>query len=171
MLETRSSLRRLKLLPLLESPRIQSTYRVTRQKALPLFQRPQFPDPPSQRGRAPYFTCRSSAGENLRKRVAGNGTARIRSAADGQTVEPAAVGKAAPFVTTGSGGGKHRRGDFTHQSASGHCSKSILAPPVRPNPSVEARPNGIALGPRGTEAYHVPRGPSAIPSVPPHLKR
>ena len=40
-----------------------------------------------------------------------------------------------------------------------------------PNPSVEARPNGKPPGPRGREAYHVPRGPGALPSVPPHLKR
>ena len=42
---------------------------------------------------------------------------------------------------------------------------------LRPNPSVEARPNGIALGPRGAFVHHAPRGPSAMPSAPPHLKR
>ena len=42
---------------------------------------------------------------------------------------------------------------------------------VRPNPSVEARPNGVAPGPRGRGADHRPRGPGATPSVPPHLKR
>jgi hypothetical protein len=40
-----------------------------------------------------------------------------------------------------------------------------------PNPSLEARPNGIALGPRGALVHDAPRGPSAIPSVPPQLER
>ena len=44
-------------------------------------------------------------------------------------------------------------------------------PQPRPNPSVEARPNGKAPGPRGGEAYHPPRGPGALPSCPPHLER
>ena len=42
---------------------------------------------------------------------------------------------------------------------------------ARPNPSVKARPNGVAPGPRGHGAYHRPRGPGATPSVPPYLKR
>jgi len=42
---------------------------------------------------------------------------------------------------------------------------------ARPNPSSEARPNGIAPGPRGTKAYHVLRGPGAMPLVPPQLER
>jgi hypothetical protein len=41
----------------------------------------------------------------------------------------------------------------------------------RPNPSVNARPNGVALGPRGALVHHAPRGPSATPSVPRYLKR
>ena len=51
----------------------------------------------------------------------------------------------------------------------GEVSHSFFAP--RPNPSSEARPNGIAPGPRGAEEYHAPRGPGAIPLVPPQLKR
>jgi hypothetical protein len=41
----------------------------------------------------------------------------------------------------------------------------------RPNPSLEARPNGIALGPRSALVHDALRGPSAIPSVPPQLER
>jgi hypothetical protein len=41
----------------------------------------------------------------------------------------------------------------------------------RPNPSVEARPNGVALGPRGALVQDAPRGPSTTPLVPPHLER
>jgi hypothetical protein len=40
-----------------------------------------------------------------------------------------------------------------------------------PNPSLEARPNGIALGPRGALVHDAPRGPSATPPVPPQLER
>jgi hypothetical protein len=51
-------------------------------------------------------------------------------------------------------------------------SRSVVAPRnLRANPSFEARPNGIALGPRGALVHHAPRGPSAIPSVPPQLER
>jgi hypothetical protein len=35
-----------------------------------------------------------------------------------------------------------------------------------PNPSFKRSPNGVALGPRGSAVYHLPRGPSATPSVP-----
>jgi hypothetical protein len=42
---------------------------------------------------------------------------------------------------------------------------------AEPNPSFEARPNGIALGPRSALVHHAPRGPIAIPSVPPQLER
>ena len=42
---------------------------------------------------------------------------------------------------------------------------------VRPNTSVNARPNGIALGPQVARCHHPPRGPSAIPSVPRYLER
>jgi hypothetical protein len=42
---------------------------------------------------------------------------------------------------------------------------------TRPNTSVEARPNGIALGPRGALVHDAPRGPSTTPLVPPHLER
>src|SRR5947207_2828518 len=41
---------------------------------------------------------------------------------------------------------------------------------MAPNPSFEARPNGTALGPRSTLVHDAPRGPSAIPSVPPQLE-
>jgi hypothetical protein len=37
---------------------------------------------------------------------------------------------------------------------------------LRPNPSFKRSPNGVALGPRGSAVYHLPRGPSATPSVP-----
>ena len=43
--------------------------------------------------------------------------------------------------------------------------------PAEPNPSFEARPNGIALGPRSALVHDALRGPSAIPSVPPQLER
>ena len=43
--------------------------------------------------------------------------------------------------------------------------------PAEPNPSFEARPNGIALGPRSALLHGALRGPSAIPSVPPQLER
>jgi len=36
-----------------------------------------------------------------------------------------------------------------------------------PNPSLKARPNGVAPGPRGGLAYPPPRGPGATPSAPP----
>jgi hypothetical protein len=42
---------------------------------------------------------------------------------------------------------------------------------ARPNPSFEARPNGVALGPRGALVHDAPRGPSTTPSVPPQLER
>jgi integrase/recombinase XerD len=42
---------------------------------------------------------------------------------------------------------------------------------AEPNPSFEARSDGIALGPRGALVHDAPRGPSAIPSVPPQLER
>jgi len=42
---------------------------------------------------------------------------------------------------------------------------------ARPNPSFEARPNGVAPGPRSRKAYHRPRGPGATPLVPPQLER
>jgi hypothetical protein len=40
-----------------------------------------------------------------------------------------------------------------------------------PNPPFEARPNGVALGPRGALVHDAPRGPSTTPSVPPQLER
>jgi hypothetical protein len=46
-----------------------------------------------------------------------------------------------------------------------------LPPAGRPNPSVEARPNGVALGPPAALVHHAPVGPSATPLVPPHLER
>ena len=49
--------------------------------------------------------------------------------------------------------------------------KSATLRQPRPNPSFEARPNGVALGPRGALVHHAPRGPSATPSVPPQLQR
>ncbi len=42
---------------------------------------------------------------------------------------------------------------------------------MRPNPSVEARPNGKAPGPAPAVVYHASAGPGASPSVPPHLER
>lgn len=48
------------------------------------------------------------------------------------------------------------------------CSHArVASAALTPNPSVEARPNGI--GPRGAEVHHAPRGP--MPWVPPHLAR
>jgi hypothetical protein len=48
---------------------------------------------------------------------------------------------------------------------------SVAPRELRANPSFEARPNGIALGPRGALVHHPPRGPSAMPSVPTQLER
>jgi hypothetical protein len=42
---------------------------------------------------------------------------------------------------------------------------------LRPNPSVNATANGMALGPRSTANYHVLRGPSTMPSSARYLKR
>jgi hypothetical protein len=42
---------------------------------------------------------------------------------------------------------------------------------MRPNPSVNATANGMAPGPRSTVAYHVLRGPGAMPSSARYLKR
>jgi hypothetical protein len=46
----------------------------------------------------------------------------------------------------------------------GPCSASGKG--ALPNPSFKRSPNGMALGPRGSAVYHLPRGPSATPSVP-----
>ena len=43
--------------------------------------------------------------------------------------------------------------------------------PVRPNPSLEARPNSKTPGPRGGRAHFPPRGPGVLLSVPPQLER
>jgi len=40
-----------------------------------------------------------------------------------------------------------------------------------PNPSVNATANGVAPGPRGSQAYHLPRGPGTTPSSARYLKR
>jgi hypothetical protein len=42
---------------------------------------------------------------------------------------------------------------------------------VRPNPSLERTPTGKALGPRGGQCHHPPRGPSAFPAGAAQLKR
>ncbi|MBQ1763332.1 MAG: arginase family protein [Aquincola sp.] len=44
-------------------------------------------------------------------------------------------------------------------------------PRARPNPCVEARPNGKAPWPRGVQVYHPPRCQGASPPYPPHLER
>ena len=49
--------------------------------------------------------------------------------------------------------------------------KSHVQAPPRPNPSVEARPNGVALGPPAALVHHASSGPSTTPSAPPHLER
>ena len=46
-----------------------------------------------------------------------------------------------------------------------------VAQSTRPNPSVNATANGMAPGPRSTGAYHVLRGPGAMPSSARYLKR
>jgi len=46
-----------------------------------------------------------------------------------------------------------------------------LLQPVKPNPSVEARPNGKAPGPLPGAVHHPSSGPGALPSAPPHLER
>ena len=51
-------------------------------------------------------------------------------------------------------------------------SSRALIGAARPNPSVEARPNGGAPGPGHGYGVHFPwPGPGTPPSVPPHLKR
>ena len=45
------------------------------------------------------------------------------------------------------------------------------APPVRPNPSLEARPNIKTPGPRSGLAHFPPRGPGVLLLVPPQLER
>ena len=47
----------------------------------------------------------------------------------------------------------------------------VGAAQVTPNPSVNATANGMAPGPRSTVAYHVLRGPGAMPSSARYLKR
>ena len=42
---------------------------------------------------------------------------------------------------------------------------------LRPNTSVEARPNGKAARPPRAVAYHAPVGRATSPSAPPHLER
>jgi hypothetical protein len=44
-------------------------------------------------------------------------------------------------------------------------------PRAPPNPSLERTSTGKALGPRGAQAYHAPRGPSALPVASAQLKR
>jgi len=51
------------------------------------------------------------------------------------------------------------------------CVCTTVPPNARPNRSFEARPNGVALGPRGALVHHAPRGPSTTPLVPPQLER
>jgi len=92
----------------------------------------------------------------------------------GQTVEPAAVGRRRPPSP-----GQRRRRE-KHKPASskrparpGHRLNSILhPPPVTPNPSFEARPNGKPPGPGHRYAVHyLWPGPGVLPSVPPQLER
>lgn len=47
----------------------------------------------------------------------------------------------------------------------------LLAKKLRPNPSVNATSTSYAPGPRGTQAYHVPRGPGAPLAAARYLKR
>ena len=42
---------------------------------------------------------------------------------------------------------------------------------VRPNPSLEARPNIKTPGPRSGLAHSPPRGPGVLLSIPPQLER
>jgi len=42
---------------------------------------------------------------------------------------------------------------------------------VKPNPSLEPTRTGMALGPRGAQAYRSPRGLSATPALAAQLKR
>jgi hypothetical protein len=53
----------------------------------------------------------------------------------------------------------------------GYSSRASTPSTVRPNPSVEARPNGKTPGPAPGVVYHPSAGPGASPSVPPHLER
>jgi hypothetical protein len=73
---------------------------------------------------------------------------------------------------------KQSLGGTTHTVASQELARASQARatlhpcrPMLPNPSFEARPNGIALGPRSALVHDALRGPSAIPSVPPQLER
>jgi hypothetical protein len=67
--------------------------------------------------------------------------------------------RAAPLPRSQGGSSSSRRTAFQDQAAS------------TPNPSFEARPNGVALGPRSAFVHDAPRGPSTTPSVPPQLER
>ena len=60
--------------------------------------------------------------------------------------------------------------------ATGRCrtftpASQSVAPRVRPNPSLEPTSTGLALGPRGSQAYAPPRGPSSNPAASAQLKR
>ena len=91
----------------------------------------------------------------------------------------AATRRPVPSFTTGSGGGVvtacsgSSRGRFSHQgfilSPLGHRLCSPRA--VLPNPSLERTSTGKALGPRGSQVYAPPRGPSASPAAAAQLKR
>jgi hypothetical protein len=67
------------------------------------------------------------------------------------------------------------RGSLLHESATlEQFAPNVQAPEchaVLPNPSLERTSTGKALGPRGGQAYHPLRGPSALPVVSAQLKR
>ena len=91
------------------------------------------------------------------------------SVVGGKSGKPKSAASGAPTHTTA----KPRPvlvGKLTHKVQYGaHRWQRFTQP--RPNPSVEARPNGVAPGPRSGKAYHPLRGPGATPLVPPHLER
>jgi hypothetical protein len=60
---------------------------------------------------------------------------------------------------------------FSHKPVHSCLSKRRPTPRVRPNPSLEGTRSGMALGPRGAVVHVAPRGPSAMPTRAPQLKR
>ena len=67
------------------------------------------------------------------------------------------------------GAGHQHRGTTAEVVVPRSAARAGAAP--RPNPSVNARPNGLAPGPRGRVVHLRPRGPGANPSVPRYLER
>ena len=67
--------------------------------------------------------------------------------------------------------GKRSPGTTIRRALCPHCNLAAINA-VKPNPSLEARPNGRPPGPAGRYGVHfLPAGPGVLPSVPPQLER